>query len=499
VRSVLLAVQYASIFGLLLEIWVIFRRLKNTLLPYLFLSCFAILINNVGYLFQLLSTMEESYITALKFSYCGRTWITLSLFLFTVEFCKIKLPQAVKILMVAANIGIFVSVLTLQQNNLYYTWRKFSADGLFPKLLHGTGIVYKFYMALQVIYIVVGFSMLFRAWGKEKNAATKKRLMAVIVAFLIECVFFAIKMLNLVPLVDDYDVTVFGYVISIVFMFIAFFRYDLLGAKEIAKDYMLDRLPEAIIAVDADGNLQYCNRTALEICPDLESDCQAFLRQLQDAISKGDNITINKRIYAPEENNLLKGRENLGKLYSLIDATERYESFNKEKKILQKELRLDPMTGLYNRAGMEYFSEKLLTEAKQKNLSLFLCICDMNGLKYINDNFGHEEGDRALKILSQIIKDTLEEEDMAFRIGGDEFLILGLRSSPFRVLDIFCAKIESAKKARNQATGLPYKIDLSYGPLLKKIQGTANELSDMMRQSDTLMYEMKKTRDKHIR
>ena len=182
-RSVLLAVQYASIFGLLLEIWVIFRRLKNTLLPYLFLSCFAILINNVGYLFQLLSTTEESYITALKFSYCGRTWITLSLFLFTAEFCKIKLPQAVKTLMVAANIGIFVSILTLQQNNLYYTWRKFSADGLFPKLLHGTGIVYNFYMALQMVYIVVGFSMLFRAWGKEKNAATKKRLMAVIVAF----------------------------------------------------------------------------------------------------------------------------------------------------------------------------------------------------------------------------------------------------------------------------------------------------------------------------
>ena len=48
-----------------------------------------------------------------------------------------------------------------------------------------------------------------------------------------------------------------------------------------------------------------------------------------------------------------------GKLYVLIDATEHYERFKKEKNILQRELRIDPMTGLYNRTGMEYFSEKL--------------------------------------------------------------------------------------------------------------------------------------------
>ena len=498
-RSVLLAVQYASIFGLFIESWVIFRRLKNSLLPYLFLSCIAILVSNIGYLFQLLSTTEESYVPALKFSYCGRTWITFFLFLFTIEFCKIKLPYALKALMVTAHMGVYISILTLLQNDLYYTWHLFSTDGLFPKILHGNGTVYHLYMALQVIYIVVGFSLLFRAWGKEKNRATKHRLMAVITAFMIECIFFAIKMFKLIPLVNDYDVTVFGYVLSIVFMFIAFFRYDLLGAKEIAKDYMLDRLPEAIISVDAEGNVQYCNKTALEIYPDLQKDPQIILERIQNAISKGDNITVNDRIYSPEENNILKGSESLGKLYALIDTTAHYESFNKEKTLLQTELRIDPMTGLYNRMGMEYFSEKLLTEARQKNSSLFLCICDMNGLKYINDNFGHEEGDRALKLLSQIIKDSLEEGDMAFRIGGDEFLILGLRSAPFRVLDMFCAKIESAKKARNAASGLPYKIDLSYGPLINRIQGRPNEFSDMMKQSDSLMYEMKKNRDEHIR
>ncbi len=498
-RSVLLAVQYASIFGLFIESWVIFRRLKNSLLPYLFLSCIAILVSNIGYLFQLLSTTEESYVTALKFSYCGRTWITFFLFLFTIEFCKIKLPYALKALMVTAHMGIYISILTLLQNDLYYTWHQFTTAGLFPKILHGNGIVYRLYMALQVIYIVVGFSMLFRAWGKEKNKATKQRLMAVIMAFMIECIFFAIKMFKLIPLVNDYDVTVFGYVISIVFMFIAFFRYDLLGAKEIAKDYMLDRLSEGIIAVDDDGKIQYCNKSALQMYPSLETDEGTAIRQIKEALLKGNNISANDRIYTAEENDLVKNGESFGKLYVMVDATEHFERFNKEKDILQRELRIDPMTGLYNRKGMEHFSKKLLKEGLQKNKCVFLCICDMNGLKYINDNYGHEEGDNAIKILAQIIKDTLEEGDMAFRIGGDEFLILGLRDAPFRIVDMFCVKIENAKKARNQEANLFYTVDMSYGPLIHQINGKENEFSDLMRQSDNLMYEMKKNRDKHIR
>jgi len=112
---------------------------------------------------------------------------------------------------------------------------------------------------------------------------------------------------------------------------------------------------------------------------------------------------------------------------------------------------------------------------------------------------GHEEGDRAIRKLSQIIKETAGKDDMAFRIGGDEFLILGIKEKPENAVADFCEKTEKTIAAHNSAPSLPYKVDMSYGPLVKKLSGAPNEFSDLLKESDSLMYEMKKNRDAHIR
>ncbi len=498
-RGLLLSIQYASIVGLFIECWIIFRRLKSAPLSYLFLSCLATLVSNIGYLFQLLSTTQETYITALKFSYAGRVWITLFLFLFTIEFCKIKFPQALKNVLVLAQISIYICILTFEKTNLYYTWTQFTTDKIFSQLRHGNGIVHHIFMALQVIYIAIGFIWLFAAWKRAKNHTTKKRIMTVIISLLIECFFFAAQMLKLFEITRVYDITIIGYVIGLIVMFVAFFRYDLLGAKDIARDFIIDRLSEGIIAVDTSVNIQYFNKIAAEMYPNIESDSANVIQKIKSAILNGGSFSDNNRFYTAEENDLQRGNKNFGKLYTLVDATERYEHFKKEKYNLQRELRIDPLTGLYNRNGMEHFSERLYKEAAQNNKALFVCICDMNGLKYINDNFGHEEGDRAIVKLSQIIKEAADKDDMAFRIGGDEFLILGLKDNPENAADEFRAKAEKVIENSNQELKLPYKVDMSYGPIAQKLLGTPNEFSDLMRRSDTLMYEMKKRRDEHKR
>ena len=498
-RGLLLSIQYASIVGLFVESWIIFRRRINPLLAYLFLSCAATLINNVGYLFELLSTTQESYIISLKFSYAGRTWITLFLFFFTFDLCKIRIPRLLKNFLVTAHIAIYASVLTFQSHSLYYTWFRFSTDRIFPQLLHGNGIAHHFYITLQTLYIVIGFILLFKAWSKERNSKTKKRLATVIISLLIECSFYTIQMLKLLEITRDYEVTMLGYAIGIIVMFVALFRYDLLGAKEIARDFMIDRISEGIIAVDIDGSIQYFNKPALKMYPQIERDPEEVIAIIRGAIFEGSNLTVGNRIYTAEENDLQRNNKSVGKLYVLVDSTEHYERFNKEKTILQRKLRLDPLTGLYNRNGMEHFSKRLYSEALQNEKALFLCICDMNGLKRINDNFGHKEGDRAIRELSEIIKSSLLEGDMAFRIGGDEFLVLGLRDGESDAVADFRARAEDAIKTKNQALSLAYKVDMSYGPLARKITGRPNEFSDLLKESDTLMYEMKKKRDEYIR
>lgn len=81
----------------------------------------------------------------------------------------------------------------------------------------------------------------------------------------------------------------------------------------------------------------------------------------------------------------------------------------------------DPLTGLYNR---RYFEQKLQELDTCDNLPLSIIMCDFNGLKLINDSFGHEFGDKLLMKAAESIKEVCREEDIVSRMGGDEFAVL---------------------------------------------------------------------------
>ncbi|MDW7669427.1 MAG: diguanylate cyclase [Bacillota bacterium] len=81
----------------------------------------------------------------------------------------------------------------------------------------------------------------------------------------------------------------------------------------------------------------------------------------------------------------------------------------------------DSLTGLYNR---EFFYEELKRLNTKRQLPISLIMGDLNGLKLINDAFGHTMGDKTLKRIGEILKETFRDEDIIARVGGDEFMIL---------------------------------------------------------------------------
>ncbi len=81
----------------------------------------------------------------------------------------------------------------------------------------------------------------------------------------------------------------------------------------------------------------------------------------------------------------------------------------------------DSLTGLYNR---DFFYEEIKRLNTKRQLPISLIMGDLNGLKLINDAFGHSMGDKALKRIAEILKETFRDEDIIARVGGDEFLIL---------------------------------------------------------------------------
>ena len=91
---------------------------------------------------------------------------------------------------------------------------------------------------------------------------------------------------------------------------------------------------------------------------------------------------------------------------------------------------IDSLTGLFNRETYYHDLQKM-----EKTISAVVQF-DMNGLKYINDNFGHHEGDKALQTISRIIKKHLVRGMYVYRVGGDEFIILANGNSEMQIKDV---------------------------------------------------------------
>ena len=88
---------------------------------------------------------------------------------------------------------------------------------------------------------------------------------------------------------------------------------------------------------------------------------------------------------------------------------------------LENHVQRDTLTGLYNRAGLE---EKVRKMEKESGGCLGILFTDLDNFKYYNDTFGHDTGDDILRSVARFLKKQLRQQDMVFRYGGDEFLVL---------------------------------------------------------------------------
>lgn len=158
------------------------------------------------------------------------------------------------------------------------------------------------------------------------------------------------------------------------------------------------------------------------------------------------------------------------------DVTGREQMKNK----LQKAAITDSQTGLYNR---RYF-DILHSEILEKKESFSAIMIDVNGLKFINDNFGHETGNSIIVEAARIISKSVRESDYIFRYGGDEFVVLLLTD------DVgVCKSIVERIKANNSKPSHqePVVLNLSAGYCSSSEQILENVISC----ADTRMYKDK--------
>lgn len=161
----------------------------------------------------------------------------------------------------------------------------------------------------------------------------------------------------------------------------------------------------------------------------------------------------------------------------------------------QKRLELssitDELTGLLNRRGLSSFAQKECEIANRNDMNLYLLLIDIDGLKEINDNYGHKEGDIAVKETSKILFETFRSSDVISRIGGDEFAVMAMEKAETTIEDL-TERLNANLSNYNAKTVKPYRLSLSMG-LIPYTSREACDFDEMLSQADELMYEQKRT------
>ena len=155
----------------------------------------------------------------------------------------------------------------------------------------------------------------------------------------------------------------------------------------------------------------------------------------------------------------------------------------------------DSLTGLYNRA---YFEEELKRMNHPRYYPINVIMIDINGLKAVNDAFGHQQGDQLLKNLATLLQSTSRKGDILSRLGGDEFAIIHPNTS-LSDTESFCQRLRTAcLKNSFQPAFLNPNISMGYASQ----NGFFTSSEELMKEADKKMYQDKlfntKTREKHL-
>ena len=248
-----------------------------------------------------------------------------------------------------------------------------------------------------------------------------------------------------------------------------------------------------------------CARTKQDVISmKFQNSCQYY--ENQDKFYYCINIDIAKNIYlivhftcnTIEELNRLKDKVTFIKSY-LKETTPVIEV-----KLLMAALKesafKDSLTGLYNRKFLEEHTKKLVPQVKRENSNIGILMLDMDHFKAVNDEYGHDIGDKVLKELAKILEDTVRESDIVIRYGGEEFIVLLVNVKSEEAALNVAQKIAQTVRENeiNVYAGNKLKKTVSIG--LSMYPQDSTNFEAVIKNADIALYEAKNSgRDKVVR
>lgn len=178
-----------------------------------------------------------------------------------------------------------------------------------------------------------------------------------------------------------------------------------------------------------------------------------------------------------------------GRLVALQGVLRNIDEKIKLQEKLQYQLHHDILTGIYNR---EYFEMTLAKYNEHSNIAVGIILCDLDELKYTNDNLGHKKGDDLIKASAGLLNQFSSDTITVARIGGDEFVLLVEEEAENEIKQMVNSIIKEIDKNNESVTNIKIKLSVGYAYTTNSI----GQMTELFTQADKNMYKNKIERKK---
>lgn len=158
--------------------------------------------------------------------------------------------------------------------------------------------------------------------------------------------------------------------------------------------------------------------------------------------------------------------------------------------------RSDYLTGIYNRRGYLDIVNRIVGDKRNYGKKAIVVYADMNNLKIVNDEFGHDEGDYSLKLIAQALSESFRQSDVVARMGGDEFAAFAMVNQD-NYPDAIKERIHSTLDGMNVDNGKVYQVSMSVGTCEFVIDENV-DINRILNEADMDLYIEKKAKKKQI-
>lgn len=318
-----LALQCVGIILFAVEIcFVLFQR-ESKLKTLLLLFCISGLINCIGYFCEMRAGTLNEAMLAVKFTYLGKPFIILTLFLYAMELCHIKVPTWLVATLTGFQTILVGVVFTCDMHSLYYKNIKFSFDGLFPHMVVTHGIIYGLFMI--EVFLLFGFAMVvcIRFFIETKQKSEKLQAFLMFMTFFVGGLSYAVFLSRVTK---GYDTTALAYLFGGIFICVTTLKYHLYDVVCLGKEHALQHIENGVIVTDTIGNIIYSNQLSEKILAEIsEAGEKKPLSWLVQNGKQGNEMHIGNRVYMVNNHDVIETKMKYGDLYIISDITKEYK------------------------------------------------------------------------------------------------------------------------------------------------------------------------------